>query len=242
MIQKHRQIWAVVPAAGIGTRMQSTIPKQYLQLNSLPILQLTLDRLLSVSQVEGVVVAINANDDNWKSIELISDKPLIEASGGEQRCDSVINAMQQLRLQPEFETQSAWVLVHDAVRPCVSVADIEKLISEAIEQPGGGILATPVRDTMKRQDDEQNVAKTIDRTGLWHALTPQFFPYEALLEALIASKKAGIEVTDEASAMEYAGFSPRLVSGSDKNIKITRPEDLELAQHYLTIERDIKCV
>ena len=236
MIHKDKQIWAIVPAAGIGKRMLTTIPKQYLLLNGEPILQLTLKRLLSVPSVKGVVVALNENDGYWKGIRLDLVKPVIQAEGGAERCDSVINAMQVLSQQQGFDKATAWVLVHDSVRPCVSVSDIENLISEATLSPAGGLLAAPVRDTMKRQNPEQNVAETVDRTGLWHALTPQLFPYETLLIALTEAGRSGVDITDEASAMEFAGFSPRLVTGSDKNIKITRPEDLEMAEYNMNVE------
>lgn len=228
--------WAIVPAAGVGKRMLSDIPKQYLHLNGKAILQLTIERLLSVPQVSGVVVALQHDDYYWNNIEIHSDKPLVRADGGEERCHSVINALRKLQEQDDFDEDHAWVLVHDAVRPCVSIDDIEKLISESVSSESGGLLATPVRDTMKRQDEGQKVAKTVDREGLWHALTPQCFPFRSLLECLIQAEDRGFIVTDESSAMEQAGYSPKLVTGSDRNIKITRPEDLEMARHNLSLE------
>ena len=228
----ENSIWAIVPASGIGRRMQSEIPKQYLRINGTPILQLTLERLLSVDQVQGVVVALQANDKNWQSINLDTQKTVLRADGGDERCHSVINALRCLQQQDLFDENQAWVLVHDAVRPCVSVLDIEKLISKSMLSESGGLLATPVRDTIKRQGNDQAVASTVDREGLWHALTPQCFPFKALLDSLVQAEAQGFIVTDESSAMEMAGFTPRLVSGSDKNIKITRPEDLGLAEQY----------
>ena len=234
------QIWAIVPAAGIGQRMRANIPKQYLQINAKPILQLTLERLLSVPQIEGVVVALQSDDQYWNGISLQSSKPVLRANGGKERCHSVINALQLLQQQKTFDIDRDWVMVHDAVRPCVSVSDIQKLITEAMVEESGGLLAAPVRDTMKRQDQNQNVDMTVDRDGLWHALTPQLFPCKSLLEALQEADKQGLSVTDESSAMEIAGMSPKLVHGSDKNIKITRPPDLQLAEYYLSIEEEFE--
>jgi len=227
-------IWAIVPASGIGRRMQSEIPKQYLHINGTPILQLTLERLLSVDQVQGVVVALQADDKNWQRINLDTKKTVLRADGGDERCHSVINALRCLQQQDFFDENQTWVLVHDAVRPCVSVLDIENLISKSMQSESGGLLATPVRDTIKRQGNDQVVASTVDREGLWHALTPQCFPFKTLLDSLVQADAQGFIVTDESSAMERAGFSPGLVPGSDKNIKITRPEDLELAEQYFS--------
>lgn len=232
----EKQIWAIVPAAGIGQRMQSSIPKQYLLLNGQTILQLTLERLLSVEKVQGVVVALQPDDDYWSQVSITSKKPVLRADGGAERCFSVINAMRLLQQQESYNQQDAWVMVHDAVRSCVSIADIENLITVATQNESGGLLATPVRDTMKRQGKDQHVDMTVDREGLWHALTPQLFPFQSLYNALMQSQDQGFMVTDESSAMEYAGFSPALVHGSDKNIKITRPDDLELAEHLLNVE------
>ena len=231
-----KSIWAIVPAAGIGKRMLSSIPKQYLSINDKPILQLTLERLLSVPQVQGVVIALQEDDDNWNKIQLESDKTVLRANGGDERCHSVIDALQCLQQEESFDENNSWVLVHDAVRPCVSISDIENLISEAVMSESGGLLATPVRDTMKRQGKNQTVESTVDREGLWHALTPQCFSFKTLLQVLIQADKQGFVVTDESSAMEQAGFSPKLVIGSDKNIKITRPEDLKLAEHNLAMQ------
>lgn len=232
----NKTIWAIVPAAGVGKRMLSDIPKQYLSINDKPVLQLTLERLLSVPQVKGVVVALQQDDEHWKNISLQSTKPVLTTSGGSERYHSVINAMLQLAQREDFEEENSWVLVHDAVRPCVSISDIKNLISVATMNPSGGLLAVRVRDTMKRQGSEQSVNSTVDREGLWHAQTPQCFPFIALLAALKQAESEGFHVTDESSAMEQAGFSPELVSASDKNIKITRPEDLELARYYFSLE------
>jgi len=227
------EIWAVIPAAGIGKRMQSDIPKQYLTLIDRPVIEHTIDRLLAVEQVKGIVVSLQADDPYWPDVQIESDKPVLVAAGGEERCHSVMSALDALSKQPGYKPGTTWALVHDAVRPCVSIDDIRKLIDISAGTDSGGLLAMPVRDTMKRQDDDQRVSQTVDRTGLWHALTPQLFACEQLSRALTSALAEGFLVTDESSAMEQAGYSPRLVQGLEDNIKITRPADLRLAELYL---------
>ncbi len=227
------EIWAVIPAAGIGRRMQSDKPKQYLRLIDRVVIEHTIDRLLSVDQVKGIVVSIQLDDPYWPVIRIESDKPVLVAAGGEERCHSVMNALDVLTKQPGYKPESTWALVHDAVRPCVSINDIHNLIDTAAGTESGGLLAVPVRDTMKRQDDDQRVEQTVDRTGLWHALTPQLFACDQLSSALKSALAEGFLVTDESSAMEHAGHHPSLVQGREDNIKITRPADLRLAELYL---------
>ncbi len=232
-------IWAVIPAAGIGRRMQSEIPKQYLKLIGRPVLEHTLNRLLSVDRVLGAVVALQNGDPYWSEVQVNTVKPVIVAAGGSERCRSVLNALEALAALPEYTGNNTWVLVHDAVRPCVSIDDIQNLIGGVAGTESGGLLATPVRDTMKRQDDNQAVQQTIDRTGLWHALTPQLFACDRLSGAIASALADGYVVTDESSAMEHAGYRPKLVAGREDNIKITRPADLRLAELYLRAELDL---
>jgi len=226
-------IWAVIPAAGIGKRMQSDIPKQYLNLNQRPVIEHTINRLLAVERVCGVIVSLQADDPYWPDVVIESNKPVLLAQGGDERCHSVMNALDVLSRRQDFDRERTWALVHDAVRPCVSIDDIQNLIDVAAGTESGGLLALPVRDTMKRQDDKQCVEQTIDRTGLWHALTPQLFACYQLSAALESALIEGTLVTDESSAMERAGYKPRLVPGREDNIKITRPADLRLAELYL---------
>ena len=226
-------IWAVLPAAGIGKRMQSDIPKQYLKLIKRPVIEHTINTLLAVEQVSGVVVSLQADDPYWPDVVIESDKPVLVAAGGEERCHSVLNALDVLSKQPAYKPETTWALVHDAVRPCVSINDIQMLIEIAAGTESGGLLAVPVRDTIKRQDENQCVKQTVDRTGLWHALTPQLFACNQLCRALESALAAGSLVTDESSAMELAGYYPRLVQGREDNIKITRPADLHLAELFL---------
>jgi len=227
------EIWAVIPAAGIGKRMQSDKPKQYLRLIDRAVIEHTIDRLLAVDQVKGIVVSIQLDDPYWPDIRIESDKPVLVATGGEERCHSVMSALDVLSKQPGYKPETSWALVHDAVRPCVSLNDIQNLIDTAAGTESGGLLAMPVRDTMKRQDNDQRVKQTVDRTGLWHALTPQLFACDQLSSALKSALAEGFLVTDESSAMEHAGYRPGLVQGREDNIKITRPADLRLAELYL---------
>ncbi len=232
-MSNESEIWAVIPAAGIGTRMRSDVPKQYLKLLDRPVIEHTINRLLAVDQVKGVVVSLQADDTHWSDVTIDSTKPVVVAAGGEERCHSVLNALDTLSKQADYNRQAVWALVHDAVRPCVDPGDIQQLIAIAAGSEAGGLLAVPVRDTMKRQDDNQCVKQTVDRSGLWHALTPQLFNSGLLYEALESALAQGVQVTDESSAMEQAGYHPKLVEGREDNIKITRPADLRLAELQL---------
>ena len=238
MTTQRPDIWAVIPAAGIGERMLSSIPKQYLTIQGKTILQHSIERLLGCEQVCGVIVAIREDDDDWQAINITHSKPIYQTHGGDQRADSVLNALAYLKAESLINAEQDWVLVHDAVRPCVRVSDIENLIDSVLGTEHGGILAMPVRDTMKRADSEGHITATIDRNHLWHALTPQLFGWQKLYDALSSAISNHLAVTDEASAMEMAGFAPLLVAGSDDNIKITRPADLKLAESTLSEKAD----
>jgi 2-C-methyl-D-erythritol 4-phosphate cytidylyltransferase len=236
----NHQIWAIVPAAGVGKRMQSNIPKQYLPLNERPVLEHTLNTLLDNKHVSGLVIALQANDGYWPDIKIHSEKPVLRAEGGAERVDSVLSALNCLIENDLFNADTDWVMVHEAVRPCLQQHDINKLVTE-VDSDDGGLLALPVRDTMKRQvlSDTKNavincVEKTVDRENLWHALTPQCFPANLLKKALETALQNKQIVTDESSAMEMLGYSPRLITGDETNIKITRPDDLALAALYLS--------
>lgn len=230
---EHR-IWAVVPAAGIGRRMQSAIPKQYLDLNGRPVLEHTIHKLLQSPYINGLVIALQKDDPYWPGIRVHSDKPVIRAPGGAERSESVLNALNTLLSLENFDAENDWAMVHDAVRPCLRQGDIETLVQTVAGNPEGGLLALPVRDTMKRQHVSQpGVAATVEREMLWHALTPQYFPALRLKQALQSALENRQTVTDESSAMEMAGCSPALVTGFEDNIKVTRPDDLRLARLYL---------
>ncbi len=228
--------WAIVPAAGIGKRMQSDIPKQYLSINGRPVLEYTVNTLLRNKNISGLVIALQADDTYWPEIRVNSQKPVLLAPGGKARADSVLNALAELFRCEQFDANNDWVMVHDAVRCCLRQGDIDRLVSEVADDGNGGLLALPVRDTMKRQlpgSSPATVAATVDRENLWHALTPQYFAALDLKNALENARMKGQSVTDESSAMELAGFSPILVQGHEDNLKITRPDDLRLAGLYL---------
>lgn len=232
------EIWAIVPAAGIGKRMLSDIPKQYLSLNGHPVLEHTLNALLDNPHVTGLVIALNPLDQHFSDINIHCRKPVITCTGGNERADSVLNAISELLSHTKTNREAVRVLVHDAVRACIRQADINKLINEVGDNINGGLLAIPVRDTMKRQQSNSlMVFETVDRKNLWHALTPQYFHAERLLNALKQAESDSVVVTDESSAMEAAGYSPLLVEGYEDNIKITRPDDLRLASLYLKAQQ-----
>lgn len=227
------EIWALVPAGGQGLRMQAPLPKQYLPLLGRPVILHTLERLCTHPRVRGVMVGISDQDRHWQAlIPMLANLPkfLGKFSGGETRAHTVLNGLKALSKHAKSED---WVLVHDAVRPCVRHADIDKLISTVGNGPEGGLLAFPVSDTVKRVDNEGRVVDTIRREGLWRAATPQMFRIGALTSALESAQKLGREITDEASAIEGAGRHPRVVACNADNIKVTLPEDLALAELYL---------
>lgn len=222
--------WAIIPAAGVGKRMGATVPKQYLELAGRPVIDHTLERILLHPRIDGAYIALGAEDGWWPNSEFADHPDLVRVDGGAERCHSVLNALNALaeRARPDD-----WVLVHDAARPCVRRGDITRLVDTLIDHPVGGLLGMPVRDTMKRTDADGVVRETVDRDKLWHAFTPQMFRVGMLRDALRDALAAGVLVTDEASAMEWAGHRPVMVAGSPDNLKITRPEDLALAAFYL---------
>jgi 2-C-methyl-D-erythritol 4-phosphate cytidylyltransferase len=207
-------------------------PKQYLPLAGRPLIVHALERLLGHPRVRGVAVAVAPDDPWWPGLELPAlGKPILRAEGGGERCHSVLAALEALAERAHAED---WVLVHDAVRPCLRAQAIERLLA-AVDEPGvrGALLAVPVRDTLKRAGPDGRVVATVDREGLWQAQTPQIFPLGALRTALAQAIAAGIRPTDEADAMERSGVSPLLVPGDADNLKITAPGDLELAALHL---------
>ncbi|MEX4460152.1 2-C-methyl-D-erythritol 4-phosphate cytidylyltransferase [Haemophilus influenzae] len=219
-----RSIIVVLPAAGVGSRMQADKPKQYLTLLGKTLLEHTLDVMLSYPAVSKIILAVSKDDPYISTLSLDPKIQLVE--GGTTRAESVLNGLNAIA------EKNAWVLVHDAARPCLQHADIDKLL--AIEDKQGAILAIPVTDTIKLADNQQCIVKTEDRSQLWQAMTPQFFPVDILRDALSTGIQQGANITDEASAMELAGFRPHLVAGRSDNLKVTRPEDLALAEFYLT--------
>lgn len=220
--------FAVVPAAGVGKRMQADRPKQYLSLCNHTVIEHTLSRLLEAEVFTAVAVAISVEDPYWPELEISRHPQILTAAGGKERADSVLSALKSLENQTADDD---WVLVHDAARPCITSADIHKLIETLKDDATGGILALPSHDTLKLVDDCQ-IQQTLDRRTVWRALTPQMFRFGALKQAL-EQTQGNLAITDEASAFELTGQSAKIVEGRPDNIKITQPEDLLLAQFYL---------
>lgn len=227
--------WVVVPAAGSGRRFGGELPKQYATIDGRPLLFWTLSRLALVPRISGLLVVLAADDPFWPGWDTIGGKPVITAIGGAERADSVLAG---LRALPASVSADSFVLVHDAARPCVRIADIDALMN-AVGDGDGGLLAAPVRDTIKRQQQadagqlDARVAQTVRRDDLWRALTPQMFRRGALSTALAAAGERGAAPTDEAQAMEWTGVAPLLVEGAPDNIKVTTAHDLALARFLL---------
>ncbi|TDF38312.1 2-C-methyl-D-erythritol 4-phosphate cytidylyltransferase [Alteromonadaceae bacterium M269] len=223
---------AIVPAAGVGKRMGANIPKQYLQLAGKTLLEHTLSRLISHPQINQIILVLGAEDNYFDELPISSASWIKRVEGGKERADSVLAGLRYLL--EENTNDNTWALVHDAARPCVRHDDISKLL-ELSEGESGGILATRVRDTMKRSFTESSqIKETVDRENLWHALTPQFFPAQALYDALESGLASGVSITDEASAMEQINYPVTLIESSASNLKVTHPDDLKLAEFYLT--------
>lgn len=219
---------AVLPAAGVGSRMKADCPKQYLTIGKRTILEHAIHALLRHPRITQVIVAIGPDDRQFCQLPIAQDPRVRVTVGGRQRADSV---MAGLQLAGEAE----WVLVHDAARPCLHAEDLERLLAITEHSKVGGILAARVRDTMKRGEPGQEaISHTVERQDLWHALTPQLFPLQLLKLCLQRALDDDAVVTDEASALEHCGYHPLLIAGRADNIKVTRPEDLALAAFYLT--------
>lgn len=225
------KFWPLLPAAGVGSRMQADRPKQYLSLNGHYLIDHTLAVMLAYPRFEQLVLVLSADDPYWAGSRFAAEPRIIRADGGAERCYSVLNGLAALE---GLAAEDDWVVVHDVARPCLRHSDLDRLFSQLTEP--GAILASPTRDTMKRGISQGAVSvidHTVERAQLWHALTPQVFRYGQLRQALTLCLRDGFEVTDEASAMEHSGRQPLLVEGRSDNIKVTRPEDLALAEFFL---------
>lgn len=220
------KFFALIPAAGSGARMGRDLPKQYLDLRGRPLLHYSLACLCAQASIEQVFVVLAQDDPHFAHFDWRQFAPKLEPlyCGGETRAASVFNGLLATR---DAIASSDWVLVHDAARPCLGAAELERLMTELAADETGGLLAVPVADTLKRANRERQVVQTEPRDNLWQAQTPQMFRYRLLLEALRAADHAA--ATDEARAIENLGLKPRLVMGDARNIKVTYPEDLALA-------------
>lgn len=216
-------VWAVVPAAGRGTRFGSPVPKQYLQAGGQPLIAHALQSLLAHPAVAGAMVALGTDDADWPGWNELDGKPVLTCVGGASRAGSVLAALQAL---PDSVKADDFVLVHDAARPNLALADLDRLLETGRGDPVGAILAAPVRDTLKRAGDDGGIDATEPRERLWRALTPQLFRRLQLTRALEQAAAAGVEVTDDAMAMELLGLRPLLVEGAEDNFKVTTPADL----------------
>lgn len=227
---QESRCWAVLPAAGIGSRMGAELPKQYMQLAGATLLEHSLQALLGCARITSVVVALHPQDTRARELPILGSDRVQMVVGGEQRSDSVLAGLDALS---EQASPQDWVLVHDAARPCLRVADIDALIAAVVARDTGGILAVPIVDTVKQASADALVERTLDRTTLWRAQTPQMFRLAELRGALRRAQERALAVTDEASAMEWAGYPVQLVAGHAANLKVTVPADLPLAAWYL---------
>ena len=222
--------WGVLLAAGVGQRMGAAQPKQYLKLAGRAILEHSLEVFCKHARIHGVVVALAPGDEYWSSLQLSGHPGVSVAVGGAERCRSALNGLERLATMAHVDD---WVLVHDAARPCVTAADLECLITSVADHPVGGILAAPLRDTIKQVTPARVICDTLDRERLWQALTPQMFRLGALRDALAAAIATGTSVTDEAQALERQGQQPLIVECAPGNIKVSVSADLALAEFYL---------
>jgi 2-C-methyl-D-erythritol 4-phosphate cytidylyltransferase len=235
------RVWCVVPAAGSGSRFGAEKPKQYMVLGDKPLIEVTLERLFAHPAVAGAVVALAAGDRWWPGITTVAGRPVLTVTGGASRAESVLAA---LRALPDEVGAEDWVAVHDAARPCVSVAELDSLFSFCFRSGSPALLAVPVRDTIKRASTDGTVAATVPRENLWRAQTPQCAPRTMLERALSASLDrartgTGSPPTDESNALEEMSVRVCLVEGKDSNIKVTTAPDLDWARFWLSQENGV---
>jgi 2-C-methyl-D-erythritol 4-phosphate cytidylyltransferase len=232
MTTERNSNWLVIPATGTGQRMGGDRPKQYLPLAGKTVIEITLQSLLNHPLIDGAVIVLNARDIYWSELNFQHSKPIYITEGGKERCHSVYNGLQHLS---EFSApDSTNVLIHDAVRPFVTAKDVDQLIAALDNNDDGVLLGAPVADTLKRVESDQKIAQTVDRERLWRAFTPQCFRLDLIMSALDSAISKSESMTDDASAMELAGYHPRFLKSSNYNLKITYPEDLILAAHLLS--------
>jgi len=239
MSRSSAKFWAIVPAAGSGKRFGSDTPKQFHQLNGQLVAQQTLSRLLSLSALEAIYIPCDIDCNWWSEVSAVRDSRVHLIAGGQQRVHSVLNGLTALQ---ELASDDDWVLVHDMVRPCVTIENITALMDALVDHPVGGILATPVNDTLKIVNAESQIHSTANRDQYRVAQTPQMFRYQRLREAIATMLKDKRIPTDEAAAIEYSGQPALAVEGRQDNIKITRREDLVVAAAIMKNQEVEKCV
>ena len=226
----NEQLWAVIPAAGSGRRMMTGLPKQYLKVAGLTLLEHTLNTLLAHQDIRGVVVVLNSSDDWADGVAGLNNSRVFRALGGVERTHSVLAGLNRLS---ELASKEDWVLVHDAVRPCLSMSDLTRLIERVTTGGIGGILAQRCSDTIKRVDSEGFIIETFDRSVMWRAQTPQMFRFGDLCFSLEQALEKNLLVTDDAGVMEAAGFPVQIIEGMASNIKVTLPDDLQIVEYHL---------
>ncbi|MBL4671735.1 MAG: 2-C-methyl-D-erythritol 4-phosphate cytidylyltransferase [Arenicella sp.] len=241
--------WVVMPAAGSGSRMQESVPKQYLLINGSTIIEHTIKVFLDNHEIQKIMIPLAENDQRFSQLKIAKEQRVATTIGGSSRAHSVLNGLTALSTEGAFSVaedshplvkdshplvkDSDWVLVHDAARPCLSSASLKHLIDSLRDDEVGGILAVQVKDTLKRVSKTQTIMATVDRSDIWQAQTPQMFRYGLLKAALTSAIEQHVDITDEASALERLGYQPKLVAGDARNLKVTTPEDLALAEFSL---------
>ena len=230
-MSNNNRLWVVIPAAGIGKRMGVDIPKQYITVCDKAIIEHTVEKFTSRNDLQGILVALSNSDQHWSTLELSENNKITTVTGGEERYKSVYNALCSLKNKADDDD---WILVHDAVRPCITTSEIDQFIADLDHLNGiGGILALPCFETMKKANTNHEIEETIDRKFIWHAQTPQMFRYKKLFLAIEKIMNENIFITDEAMAMELAGYKPMLIQGTHSNIKITDQNDLKYLESFL---------
>ncbi len=225
--------WAVIPAAGIGERVGSSIPKQYLQIAGRTILEHAINPFIRNHRIAGITVALHPHDVHFEMLDIKSSSDKVHiVTGGDTRAHSVLNALDSFEAKLD---ENDFVLVHDAARPCLMMSDLDQLMDVCIQHEVGGIIGSRVTDTIKHVENN-NIVNTLDRENIWRAYTPQMFRLVILRSAIQKALKDKIGITDEASALEYAGYQPCMVEGDARNIKVTTAEDISLAETFLQQE------
>lgn len=232
---QNLKLWAIIPAAGSGSRFSKTELKQYQLIQHKTVLEHTVARLNQLP-LSGYVLALGAQDHFAQTLALVESDKAHFCLGGAERVHSVLNALEYLS---EYASDDDWVFVHDAARPCVALECLESLVLQAVELGQSAILAIPVRDTLKRVISGTEIQQTVDRSMLWQAQTPQIAKLGVLKKAIQQALLDGISITDEASALEYVGETVHVVQGRSDNIKITYPDDLELARLILESQASV---
>lgn len=227
--------WVIIPAAGVGSRFGTDTPKQYARINDLTVLEHSVHPFLQIPFINKIVIAIASNDPFAKQLATLNNERIEFTTGGETRAESVLNALNHIE---PYCKQDDWVIVHDSVRPCLTNNELESFIALLPTAACGALLAVPVTDTLKNVQDHR-VQSSLDRRNIWRAQTPQAFPFSILKNAISSAVDDISSITDESSAIERMGHNPLIVKGLESNIKITYPEDLDLARYHLTRPRTI---